>query len=78
MIIQFRLWLNKLFKKADLMKVYRYDKIKPKSNKRRFIVDIKYPECDSLEKAEEYLQELIEGDLVRDEGRWCVNVREIK
>jgi hypothetical protein len=46
---------------------------------RRFIVDIKYPECDSLEKAEEYLQELIEGDLVgEDKGRWCVNVREIK
>lgn len=46
---------------------------------RRFVVDIKYPECDSLEKAEEYLQELIESDLVgEDKGRWCVNVREIK
>lgn len=46
---------------------------------RRFIVDIKYPVCDSLEKAEEYLQEMIESDLVgEDKGRWCVNVREIK
>lgn len=45
---------------------------------RTFLVDIKYPECDSLEKAEEYLQELIEGDLVReDKGRWCVNVKEV-
>lgn len=46
---------------------------------RRFIVDIKYPECDYLENAEEYLQELIEGGLVgEDKGRWCVNVKEIK
>lgn len=45
---------------------------------RTFLVDIKYPECDSLEKAEGYLQELIESDLVgEDKGCWCVNVREI-
>lgn len=46
--------------------------------KRTFVVDIKYPECDELANAEDYLQELIEGDLVGDDiGRWCVNVKEI-
>ena len=46
--------------------------------KRTFIVEIKYPECDTLGHAESYLQELIEGDLVGDDvGRWCVNVKEV-
>lgn len=46
--------------------------------KRTFIVEIKYPECDKMCNAEDYLQELIEGDLVGDDiGRWCVNVKEI-
>lgn len=46
--------------------------------KRTFIVEIKYPECDAMGNAEDYLQELIEGDLVGDDtGRWCVNVKEI-
>lgn len=46
--------------------------------KRTFVVDIKYPECDKLVNAEDYIQDLIEGDLVGDDiGRWCVNVKEI-
>lgn len=46
--------------------------------KRTFIVEIKYPECDTLGNAESYLQDLIEGDLVGDDvGRWCVNVKEV-
>lgn len=45
--------------------------------KRTFIVEIKYPECDKLVNAIDYLQDLIEGDLVgEDTGRWCVNVKE--
>lgn len=45
--------------------------------KRTFIVEIKYPECDKLVNATDYLQDLIEGDLVgEDTGRWCVNVKE--
>lgn len=45
--------------------------------KRTFIVEIEYPECDELAKATDYLQDLIEGDLVgEDTGRWCVNVKE--
>lgn len=49
-----------------------------KELKRTFIVEIKYPECDTMGNAEDYLQELIEGDLVGDDiGRWCVNVKEI-
>lgn len=45
--------------------------------KRTFIVEIKYPECDKLAKATDYLQDLIEDDLTReDPGRWCVNVKE--
>lgn len=45
--------------------------------RRTFIVEIKYPECDKLVKATDYLQDLIEGDLVgEDTGRWCVNVKE--
>ena len=49
-----------------------------KELKRTFIVEIKYPECDELVNAEDYLQELIESDLVGDdEGRWCVNVKEV-
>lgn len=44
--------------------------------KRTFIVEIKYPECDKLVKATDYLQDLIEGDLTEDPGRWCVNVKE--
>lgn len=47
--------------------------------KRTFIVEIKYPECDKLVNAIDYLQDLIEGDLVgEDTGRWCVNVKELK
>ena len=46
--------------------------------KRTFIVEIKYPECDKLVNAADYLQDLIEGDLVgEDAGRWCVNVKEV-
>ena len=46
--------------------------------KRTFIVEIKYPECDEMVNAEDYLQELIESDLVGDDiGRWCVNVIEV-
>ena len=46
--------------------------------KRTFIVEIKYPECDEMVNAEDYLQDLIEGDLVGDDiGRWCVNVKEV-
>lgn len=46
--------------------------------KRTFIVEIKYPECYTLENAESYLQNLIEGDLVGDDiGRWCVDVKEV-
>ena len=46
--------------------------------KRTFIVEIKYPECDTLVNAESYLQDFIEGDLVGDDvGRWCVNVKEV-
>ena len=49
-----------------------------KELKRTFIVEIKYPECDTMGNAEDYLQELIEGDLVGDDiGRWCVNVKEV-
>ena len=49
-----------------------------KESKRTFIVEVKYPECDKLVDAENYLQELIEGDLVgEDVGRWCVNVTEV-
>lgn len=49
-----------------------------KTEKRTFIVEIKYPECDKMVNAECYLQDLIEGDLVGDDiGRWCVNVKEI-
>lgn len=44
--------------------------------KRTFIVEIKYPECDKLVNATDYLQDLIEGDLTEDPGRWCVNVKE--
>lgn len=47
--------------------------------KRTFIVEIKYPECDKLVNAIDYLQDLIEGDLVgEDTGRWWVNVKELK
>lgn len=46
--------------------------------KRTFIVEIKYPECDHLINAVDYLQELIEDELVgEDKGRWCVNVKEV-
>ena len=49
-----------------------------KESKRTFIVEVKYPECDKLVDADNYLQELIEGDLVgEDVGRWCVNVTEV-
>lgn len=35
-----------------------------KKLKRTFIVEIKYPECDTMENVESYLQDLIEGDSV--------------
>lgn len=45
---------------------------------RTFIVEIRYPECDNMLNAENYLQELIEGDLAdEDVGRWRVNVKEV-
>lgn len=44
--------------------------------KRTFIVEIKYPECDDLVNATDYLQDLIKGDLVEDSERWRVNVKE--
>lgn len=50
-----------------------------KRTKRTFLVEIKHPECDKLVHAEDYLQELIEGDIVGDDiGRWCVNVKEVE
>lgn len=47
--------------------------------KRTFIVEIKYPECDKLVNATDYLQALLEMDMSgEDPGRWHVNVKELK
>lgn len=46
--------------------------------KRTFLIDIEYPDCDSFVSGEEYLKELLVGDLVGDDiGRWKVDVSEI-
>lgn len=49
-----------------------------KELKRTFILEIKYPKCDELINTKDYLQDLIESDLVGDDvGIWCVNVKEV-
>lgn len=46
--------------------------------RRIFLIDIEYPDCDDFVSGEEYLKELLIGDLVGDDiGRWKVDVSEV-